>query len=544
MTKRFGQVIVVISLGACLFMACDDSSSGADPDQMTPQAGLMSAGDTMTSGVTAGAMLAGDTMTAGMMAGTMGEVTMMPLPAGELIAGGMMAGEMTAGEVMAGEMMAGVQTGGEAMGGDLSSNDGPSLCSGITDWSPVEQQGSIYLAHYLSSEVIQYRVDGQFPFEYGRFDVGGEPQDASLNAHQDLYAVALNLSQEVKLYGLHDVDASSMFTEPQLLANIDTSPYTPRQVLFDSARQRLFIFGNGALNEDGILDEMYLFMYDVSTPNQPQALSAEPTVMPVSTTLAVEPKAGVLALVEQTTNYLRLYDVSGVAPIPHLGEPIDLRAAFPEDGMQAGFQLRNLRFDPIRGRLFMAREQGVASEVIAYRYPPVESKTVDGMSEDCNAVFTYSDLQHIPDSFDVSLPASERANLLGAFMALPLIGEDFLLFIAYAWRNTSIASMVSFMSDDGQGLAQLPACGDYENFACFYTSYYSGNPSSYNHLTDGAGCVDQHFNVFAGVGLEDDENSSLFLFRFDRNDGSMSPLLTESGRNLSTAAYPLVLSCH
>ena len=129
-------------------------------------------------------------------------------------------------------------------------------------------------------------------------------------------------------------------------------------------------------------------------------------------------------------------------------------------------------------------------------------------------------------------------------MALPLIGEDFLLFIAYAWRNTSIASMVSLMSDDGQRLAQLPACGDYESFACFYTSYYNGNPSSYNHLTDGAGCVDQHYNIFAGVGLEDDENSSLFLFRFDRSNGIMSPLLTESGRNLSTAAYPLVLSCH
>ena len=51
--------------------------------------------------------------------------------------------------------------------------------------------------------------------------------------------------------------------------------------------------------------------------------------------------------------------------------------------------------------------------------------------------------------------------------------------------------------------------------------------------------VDRHNAAF-----EDDENSSLFLFRFDRNDGSMSPLLTESGRNLSTAAYPLVLSCH
>ena len=102
-------------------------------------------------------------------------------------------------------------------------------------------------------------------------------------------------------------------------------------------------------------------------PSAPLSLSQEPFVMPVSTALAVEPKAGVLALVEQTTHRLFLYDVSGTAPIAHEGAPIDLRAAFPEDGMQAGFQIRNLRFDPVRGRLFMAREQGVASEVIAYQ---------------------------------------------------------------------------------------------------------------------------------------------------------------------------------
>jgi hypothetical protein len=529
----------------CLFSllslnACDDSATGSSMNEA--MAGEAMAGTMMLAGETmAGTeMLAGDTMYSGTMAGMdssdMGSI-LMPM-AGDLIAGGMMAGETMAGTMVGGDMV-----GGEAMGGDSGMNT-PNLCSGITDWAPVEQQGSIYLAHYLSSEVIQYRVDGEFPYEYGRFNVGGEPHDASLNAHQDLYAVALNLTQEVKLYGLHDVQENSTFSEPNLLATINTSPYTPRRVFFDSARQRMFVFGNGALNDEGVLEEMYLYIFDISTPNAPLSLSQEPFVMPVSTALAVEPKAGVLALVEQTTHRLFLYDVSGTTPIAHEGAPIDLRAAFPEDGMQAGFQIRNLRFDPVRGRLFMAREQGVASEVIAYQYPPVESKTIEGMEGDCNAVFTYSDLQHIPDSFEVALPANERANLLGAFMALPLIGEEFILFIAYAWRSTSIASMVSFMSDDGQRLAQLPACQDYEGFGCFYISYFGGNPSPYNHLTDGAGCVDQQYNVFAGVGLEDEENTSLFLFRFDRNAGTMSPLLTENGRNLSTAAYPLVLSCH
>ena len=129
-------------------------------------------------------------------------------------------------------------------------------------------------------------------------------------------------------------------------------------------------------------------------------------------------------------------------------------------------------------------------------------------------------------------------------MALPLIGEDLLLFINYAWRSTSIASMVTLMRDDGESIENLRGCGDYEEFGCFYTSFFGGAPSTYNHLTDGPGCVAQKFNVFAGAGLEDEENSSLFLFKIDRDTETMSPWLSDRGRNLSTAGYPLVLSCY
>ena len=192
----------------------------------------------------------------------------------------------------------------------------------------------------------------------------------------------------------------------------------------------------------------------------------------------------------------------------------------------------------------MARAHGIASEVISYRYPPVEAKPEGEETDECPESFSYADLISIPDSFEVAIPAAERPNLLGAFVALPLIGEEFLLFINYAWRSSSISSMVTLMSDNGERIINEEGCGDYDGFGCFYTSYYDGAPSNYNHLTDGPGCVDQVHGVFAGAGLEEDENSQLFLFRINRDNGTMSPWLTDTGRNLSTSQYPLVLSCY
>lgn len=124
----------------CLFSllslnACDDSATGSSMNEA--MAGEAMAGTMMLAGETmAGTeMLAGDTMYSGTMAGMdssdMGSI-LMPM-AGDLIAGGMMAGETMAGTMVGGDMV-----GGEAMGGDSGMNT-PNLCSGITDWAPVEQ---------------------------------------------------------------------------------------------------------------------------------------------------------------------------------------------------------------------------------------------------------------------------------------------------------------------------------------------------------------------------------------------------------------------
>lgn len=549
-----GYSICIFLLSIVCIQGCDDSSSASqDRPELAGASGGSSAGEVSgersgeNAGEQAGSLageqagaLAGEQ--AGALAGDFGGTPAGDLggePAGE--PGGASAGD--SGGVSAGDpagVSAGESAGEEMMG-----------CGAVSDWSPAEQQGAIYLAHFLSSEVIRYRVHQEFPFEDGRFNVGSEVHDAALDGVNDLYAVALNLPQTVELYQVpRDVDyPAGMLPMPALLATIQTTPYTPRRVFFDSARERLFIFTNAPL-DGGLLEEMFLFIYDVSDPDAPISLTREPTSLPVSTTLAVEPRAGMLALVDLNALHLMLYDVRGDTPIPLPGDPIDLLSEFPEPGGQEAFQVRNLKFDPLRGRLMLARSQGIASEVITFAYPPIESKggeieTPEDPESDCQPIPGYESMTRIDDDFEVERPIDERAHLLGGFAAIPMIGEPFVLFISYAWRSTSISSFVTLMSEgDDERLRNLEGCGEYGGFGCFYTSYFSGQPSTYNHLTDGAGCVDQSHRVFAGVGLEDDENSSLFLFSFDRDTGTLSPLLTDRGRNLSTSAYPLDLACH
>ena len=560
-----------MGVGVCLpaflaFMvfACDDTSSPqvelSGEMQTEIRAGeafaMPSGTSDLPAGEVAGAQMSGDSIGAGMSAGdSAGDET--GAQSGEIAGSpaGNPAGS-TAGDIagsMAGEPAGGAagDAAGMIAGAPAGELEAALSCNTVdTEWRPAPQQGTIYLAHFLSSEIIRYRIDGEFPVEDTRFDVGADTHDAALDGVHNLYAVALNIPQTVKIYTLPRVSdhPEGDLPQPLLEATIQTTPYTPRRVFFDSARQRLLIQANAPLNGQP-LEEMFMFMYDVSQPSAPVALTPEPTSLPVSTTLAVEPRAGTLALVDLTSHHLMLYDITGDAPILHPGDPINVRAQFPEEGGQDAFQLRNMRFDPIRGRLMMARAQSIVSEVITYAYPPIEPKPADDNptqnEDECLTSFTYQDLTRVDDPFDVSVPATDRANLLGAFIALPMIGEPRVLFVNYAWRAPSIAAMVTLMREgDDQRLYHEEGCGDYEGFGCFYSSYYEGRMSSYNHLTDGAACVDQTHGVFAGAGLEDDENSQLFLFRIDRDRGGLSPILSESDRNLGTAPYPLHLGCH
>lgn len=528
---RRGDLLIICLFIITLIGGCDD-----DPSQGT-DAGEQQVGGGVTAGMSGGMMSSGEE-SGGVQAGEGGGQAVGGMTGGSNIAGEMIAGEVIAGSTEGGSRSAGEQLGGEMIGGEQVVDS----CQFALTWEPSPQKGVIYLSHFFSSDLIQYRIDGDAPLEAGRLDLGDLPHDTALNGSDDLYAAVFNLSQELRLYRLPIPQVGADLPLPVLYSTVNLSPYTPRFVFFDEARHRVYVLANAPLGEE-LLEEMHLFGFDISDPQAPAVLTPQPTVMPVSTAMAIEPRSGTLAMVESNTHLLKLYDVSGEMPIPLEGDPLDIRSLYPEDGGQAGFQIRRLRFDPLRGRLFMARSQGIASEVISFSFQSAESKP-DG-ADDCATRFGYADLTPIVDDIEVEVPIERRDHLLDGFVAEPVLGENLVFFVSYAWRNTSVASFVSMMKENDEGILQRQtACGDYGGLGCFYTSYFNGQSSPYNHRTDGGACVNSSRRIFAGVGLEDEENSSLFLFRYDELAGTMTPWLTAEGRNPTTSLYPLNLSCH
>ena len=451
-----------------------------------------------------------------------------------------MGGQIGGGEVEGG--MIGGMTGG------LISND--ESCILRPEWIPPQQNGIVYLSHYLSPTVIQYRIDGEYPYEEDRFDVGAEVQDAAIDGQNQLYAVALDVARRVELYSLaNPSNVGEIVRTPVLEATINLEPYTPRRLFFDSARQRLHVLTNAPLMEGQLLTEMFLFTYDVSQPNQPIEYGSVPHTMPVTTTLRVEPRAGTLALVELTTNFLYLYDVSGPTPRLLEGDPIDLETEFPEDGNQNGFQVRNLRFDPLRGRMMLARGQGPASEVITYAYPPIKPKDESTAMEEqsgCASTLIYDELTRIDDEFDVSIPPQDRVNLLGGYIGVPILGEPFIFFVSLAWNGFMATTLVSLMEEVEETgvISNRSGCEDFEGFGCFYRSFYNEQPGSTYYQTDGAACLDQNFQVFAGAGILEDENAQVFFYKYDLETGGMTPWISQEGRTLVTRPYPLHLGCY
>ena len=224
-----------------------------------------------------------------------------------------------------------------------------------------------------------------------------------------------------------------------------------------------------------------------------------------------------------------MYDVSGPTPTLLEGDPIELEVEFPEDGNQNGFQVRNIRFDPLRGRMMLARGQGPASEVITYAYPPIEPKDETEMvQEGCDSTLVYDQLTRVDDEFDVSIPPQDRVNLLGGYIAVPVIGQPFIFFVSLAWNSFFATTLVSLMEEFEETgiLTNLGGCGDFEGFGCFYRSFYNQQPSSTYYLTDGAACVDQNAQVFAGAGIMEDENAQIFFYKYDLNSGLLTPWIS------------------
>ncbi|MDP6942846.1 MAG: hypothetical protein QF464_01745, partial [Myxococcota bacterium] len=361
----------------------------------------------------------------------------------------------------------------------------PTGCPVVTDLTMPSQSGVAYVAHYHTSELRWYRTDGTHPLHAGTLDTAGFTHDMALNPVADLLAVAHDIGRSVELFHLDRPETpGGSLDPPALVATIDLGPDAPRRLTFDVARDRLYIVGNAPLTQGDLLESMLLYVYDTSDPAAPTAL-AEPQTIPVVTSFAVDPYAGVLGLIDLDTKELVLYDASSPVLVAHPGEPIDLRALYPQVN-NAGFQPRNLRFDPPNGRILVAREQTAMSEVIALSYPSVLHS-----AEGCPAQPTYEDLVVIPDGFDVDQAPEDWDNLLGAHDAIPVANSEAVMFIGEAWNGQASTSIVIPL--DGS-LEPQAGCGDYAGSGCFYQGYVNDAPVSHKR-TDGAACVDATHGV-------------------------------------------------
>jgi hypothetical protein len=409
-------------------------------------------------------------------------------------------------------------------------------CPVITDLVFPAQSGVAYVAHFASDELRWYRTDGAEPSYGGTVTMASSSYDMDMEPISDLLAVAHDLDRAVALYQLYRPDSpSEPVDRPRLVATIDLADDTPRRLIFDSGRQRLYIVANAPLGAGELLTSELLYVYDVSEPTAPVSLAA-PQEIPVTITIAHDPYAGILGLIGLTTNELVLYDASSPQIRPLAGDPIDLRALYPQVSSNA-FQPRNLRFDPANGRILAARAQTNLSEVIAFSYP-----SVAGSDAECPDQPGYDDLVMIEDGFDVDLPVEDWDNLLGAHDVIPIPGSDAAMFVATAWNGVTASSLVIPLSGD---LEPQVGCGEYAGMGCFYQSYYEGTPRGYQ-LTDGAACVDGVHGVVVGTSineLREDDPGQMHFFRYDA-DLTMTVWETADRGTLAAAALPLVAECH
>jgi hypothetical protein len=409
-------------------------------------------------------------------------------------------------------------------------------CPVVTDLALPAQAGVAYLGHYHTAELRWYRTDGEHPTHAGTLDTTGFTHDMALNPVTDLLAVAHDIGRNIELFQLDRPESvDDAVDAPTLAATIDLGDDAPRRVAFDVARDRLYIVCNAPLTGGELLTSMLLHVYDTSDPANPVALTP-PQTIPVTTSLAIDPYAGMLGLIDLSNHALTLYDASAPTVVAFSGDPIDLRALYPQES-SSGFQPRNLRFDPANGRVLIAREQTALSEVIALSYPSVLASDAP-----CPPLPAYVDFAVIVDGFDVDQAPQDWDNLLGAYDAIPVPDSDAVMFIAEAWNGTMASSIVIPL--DG-ALTPQTGCGDYAGAGCFYQGWVNGSASSYQR-TDGAACVDGTHGVVVGTSVSENgegEPGGVHLFRYDEAL-VMTPWPTESGGGLAASGLPIATVCH
>jgi hypothetical protein len=431
---------------------------------------------------------------------------------------------------------------GETVAGDTQAVDvpgelPPDECGWYVPYEAPPTHGVAYVVHFLDHDLRWARVDGVAPADGGILDLGDYGHDMALDPKANLLAVAQDVAHRVLVLQVTPPENEAAPVEaPSLVGEIDFGEDLPVFVTMDPARTRLFVVVAPKPTGD-VQDEFLLHAYDLSNPAAPALLGGGPVTVPATTTVGVDPLAGILFLVGMTEDRLHLYDIAGETPTLLPGTPVDLRELYPQEN-NTGFQARNIQVDPWKGRLYMARAQGALSEVMILSYLPAYPAPAVG----CPARPGYDSFTVNPDFFDVDVPVEDRPNLLDAFVALPDVFTGGLFLLADAWNGTGPSAIAISMDPL---LDVVASCGAFEGFGCWVQSWFGGNAGS--HLrTDGAACLDTTHKVLVASSIDaynEEDPGYLHFFRYDANL-ALEPWLTAEGGNVKAGALPVALACH
>lgn len=408
-------------------------------------------------------------------------------------------------------------------------------CPWLAEAEPPVQHGVAYIAHFLSTELKVVRTDGAAPLLDHSVEMGAYSHDLALDPYNGLLFLVQDTVKKVQILRGHIPDnIAAPVAEPDTLAVLDFGGDIPLFAAVDPLRHSLFVAASPPPDGE-LLTFMKLYRYDISQPESPQQIG-EPVETAVTTTMAVDPLAGILFLIGLKDHKLYLYDIAGGTELLP-GTPPLLTDYYPQENNMS-FQARNLHLDPWRGRLLLARSQGAFSEVMAFDYPPA----VPGAPGECPARPDYDSLLKVDDFFDIDTPVEDRPNLLDGFVAMPDLTAGHTFLLAAAWNGKASSAIVVPMS---QELNVAAGCKAFEGFGCWLRAFMNGIAGA--HLnTDGAACLDSTHSVVVATSISDFADGapgSIHFFHWQ--DGlTMSKWLTEKQGNITAGNLPVAAVCH
>jgi hypothetical protein len=401
-----------------------------------------------------------------------------------------------------------------------------------------KQSGVAYIAHYHTTDLRAYRIDGADPAQELKLELGANKgtHDMALDPLGDRLFIVSDAAKSVDIYQLkRPASATDPLAAPVKLGGISFTSEVPLFARVDGQRGRLYVVASPG--GSGLPTEYLLLAYDLTTPAAPKPLAGSPFKIPITASVALDAPRRVLFVVDNKTQKLHGFDLHDDKLVPLPGDALDLEALYPQQN-QTAFKARSLTADPWRNRLYAARAQTALSELIIIEYPNLLPTAQAGYS----MLAKMEDLKAVADPFDVDRAPDQRPNLLDAFEPVVDLERGDVLLSAGAWTGTGTGAILVGITS---GLKLAKACDAFEGFGCWYKSYLDGKAGS-TQTTDGALCVDYTHKVVVGTSVDATDETQPGGVHFWRYQDSldMTDWIPASGKSLAAGGLPVAAACH